>query len=159
MSNAVKAKAWASGFSLAYTTTGAPPVIMWHACAAAVKRGDAVILNNLKVQIALATSGTLYGVALASGAVDDVIPIAVGDRNNVFVGQADDKTEIITAFPHECDIIGATGVMKLDIGASVEDVAHCLGYVPGDDKADATVPGRVYFQIKRSSFDELVAAR
>lgn len=162
MSNAVKAKSWLPHFQLAYTLTGAPPVIEWEVVASGeeIEFGMPVTKASNKVSEATATSGALYGVALAAGDEGDSIPVAVGDRNNVFIGRADAKTDTLD-FPMECDIIvdGTTGNFLADVGASAEDVLNVLGKVVGDDDTDTDDPGRVYFQIKRSQWDSLVAAR
>lgn len=158
MSNAVRAQSWPANFQLAYTKSGGNPVTDWRVCDGAVHSGAPVVLSTGKVAEAGATSGALYGVALAAGADGDSIPIAVGDRENIFVGQADAKTEDI-APPAECDIVKSGDDFLIDIGASVEDVIHVIGKPPEDDQTDTTDCGRVYFQIKRSEWDALVAAR
>ena len=161
MSNSVKANSWLSHFQLAYTLTGAPPVIEWEVVADGeeIEFGMPVTKATNEVSEAVATSGALYGVALSAGIAGDEIMVAVGDRNNVFVGEADAKTDTLT-FPMECDIIkdGTKGFL-VDIGASEEGVCNVLGKVVDDDDTDTDDPGRVYFQIKRSQWDSIVAAR
>lgn len=162
MSNTVKAKSWLPHFQLAYTTTGAPPVIEWATIATGetIEMGMPLVIASSEVSEAASNSGALYGVALAAGDAGDKIPVAVGDRNNVFVGRADAKTDSLD-FPMECDIVqnGTSGNWEADVGASVEDVLQVQGKVVGDDDTDTDNPGRVYFQIKRSQYDEITAAR
>lgn len=158
MSNTVKAKSWLKNFQLAYVKSGGNPVTDWRVCDGAVSEGAPVVLSTGKVAEAATSSGVLYGIALAAGADGDSIPIAVGDRENVFVGQADAATSGI-APPAECDIAITDSKFYVDIGSSTEDVLHVIGKPESDDESDSTDPGRVYFQIKRSSWDALVSAR
>lgn len=162
MGNSVKADAWYKHFRFAYTLNGAVPIVMHHVIAdgETIEEGMALTISSNKVSEAASTSGALYGIAGADGDAGDSIPVYVGDRNNVFIGQCDAKTESLS-FPMECDIVedGTTDGHLVDVGASTEDVLHLLGKVPGDDDTDTTDPGRVFFQIKRSQFDALVAAR
>jgi len=158
MANTVKAKSWLPGFSVAYTLTDAPAQIVWRTVGAvALKKGDSVVLGANLLTIGLSNSPLLYGVCLADGDVGDEIPVAVADTNTVFVGQADAVTSGVTA-PHVCDIVGGTGAQLVDIGSDTEKVINILRLVPGDDTADATDCGRVYFQIIRSQFDNRVDA-
>lgn len=159
MSNAQKAKTWFKSFRIAYTLTGAPPVIAWRTTAEEIFEGDPLTISSNEVSEAAADSDTLFGVAAAHGASGDVIPIWVGDRNNVFIGQADDDTGTLSALPTVCDIVEGSDGWKIDVGNNDEDVVRVLDYVPGDDTSDASEPGRYYFQIERSSWDGLVAAK
>jgi hypothetical protein len=164
MSNLVKAKSWAKHFQLAYTHTGAPAVIEHKVVASGetIEQGHPVTISSEQVSLALYTSGALYGIALAPGEAGDTIPIAVGDRNNVFIGQADGATSALSC-PFECDITDSEGSgegnFEVDVGSSTEDVLWVIGKVPGDLASDATTPPRVFFQILRSQYDGLVAAR
>lgn len=156
MANTVKAKSWLPGFSVAYTLNGGPPLIQWCTVGAAtLKKGDSVVMGANVLTIGLANSPLIYGVCLAGGLTGEVIPVAVADVNTVFVGQADGVTSGVTT-PDVCDIIGATGAQLVDIGEATELVVNVLRVVPGDDTADATDCGRVYFQFIRSQFDNRV---
>lgn len=161
MSNAVRAKSWPSNFQFAYTVDGGEPTVEHRVIASGntILKGDPLVLSSGEVAEAATTSGTLYGIAASDGAEGDEIMVYVGDRRNVFIGQADGDYSA-SNFPFECDIVGDGGdYWLIDIGASVEDVIQCIGKPDGDDDSDTTDPGRVYFKIKRSSYDELVAAR
>lgn len=159
MANLPKAKSWPKGFYPAYSTGGRPTVVWKEVVTTAVKKGDAVIQSSNKVTLALSNSGALYGVAGADGAVGDTIPIYVGDRNTVFIGQVTAADVSAVAWPIECDIEGGTGEMTINHDASTEDVVYVIGPVPEDDDTDTTTGCRVYFQILRSTYDFLVAAR
>lgn len=161
MGNANKAKTWFPHFKLGYTLTGAPaPVEHWPiASGVTVVAGAPVLLDDGEIVLATATSGTLYGIANGNGEAGDTIPVLVGDRNTVFVGRSNAKTENITAFPAEADIVAVSDEWRVNIGASVEGVLQVVSLVQDDDDEDNTVPGRVYFKIKRSQWDQLVAAK
>lgn len=160
MSNAVKAKSWLPNLRLAYTLTGAPAPIEWETVASgeSIVEGGAVTKSFGEISAATATSGSLYGVALAAGEEGDEIPVAVGDRNTVFMGQCDEAIGSNT-FPKEADIVITSDEFFVDIGKTTEGVLQAIGAVPGDDTSDGDDPGRVFFVIKRSQYDTLVAAK
>lgn len=160
MANTVAAKSWPKNFQLAYALTLAPEIIHMEVKNLTVMvNGAAVILDTGEVDLALSTSGTLFGIALAglTGDGTETVPVAVGSDKNMFIGQADAATSAVVEAA-ECDIIISTDYF-LDIGSSVEDVIRIVTHVLGDDQSDATDPGRLYFQIKRSSFNEYIATR
>ncbi len=160
MSNAQKARSWLPNFQLVTTTANAATIE--HKVVAAgetIEPGFAVALDTGELVEAEADSGTLYGIALAGGSGGDIIPVAVGDQSNVFMGQCDDDIDGV-AFPRTCDIvIDGDGKFLVDIGATAEDVLMVTGPVIGDDPEDDDVPPRVYFKILRSSYNGLVAAK
>lgn len=156
MANTAKAKTWFKSFRVAYTKTGAPPVIVWRTTSEAIYEGDPLVIALNLVSEAAATSGVLYGIALADTASGASCPIAVGDVNTVFMGQADDDTGTLTDLPQLVDIVEGSDGWKVDVGATAERVIRVIDYVPGDDTSDTAEPGRLYFQIHRSSWDELV---
>lgn len=160
MSNAVKAKSWTPHFSLAYTTTGGPPVLEHKVVASGqtIEKGMALTISGDEVSEAASTSGTLFGIALAGGAAGDTIPIAVACPENVFMGRVDADASAIS-LPLECDLVEVNGDHRVDFGASVEDVFRVFAKVPGDDFDDTTDLPRVYFSIIRSAYDGRVAAR
>lgn len=159
MANSPKCDSWPTGFAPAYSI-GSHFTVVWKTVVSnAVKKGDAVIQSGADVDLALSNSGALYGVAGADGEVGDTIPIYVGDRNNVFVGQVTAANISAVDFPIECDIEGGTGAMTINHDASVQDVVYVIGAVAEDDLTDTTDGARVYFQILRSTYDFLVAAR
>ena len=162
MSNTARAKTWFKSFRIAYTLTGAPPVMVWRVAAEAIFEGDPLVISTNSVSEAAANSGLLYGIAAAAITAAQItagnlLPIWVGDQNNVFVGQADDDSGTLADLPEQIDIVESSGDWKLDVGASLEKVVRILDYVTGDDTTDTATPGRFYFQIHRSSWDEIVA--
>lgn len=159
MANATKAKSWPKGFQLAYSVGDHPTIVWKTAVTLGFLKGDAVIQSGADVTLALANSGALYGVAGADAAIGDTVPIYVGDRNNVFIGQITEADVSASAWPLECDIEGATGAMKINHDASTEDVVYIIEAVSEDDQTDTTDGCRVYFQILRSTYDLLIAAR
>lgn len=160
MSNAVKAKSWAPHFSLAYTTTGGPPVLEHKTVAdgETIEKGMALTISGDEVSEAASTSGALFGIALADGVAEDVIPIAVACPENVFVGQVDADASSIS-LPLECDLVEVSNEHRVDFGSSTEDVFRVFAKVEGDDFDDTTDLPRVYFSIIRSQYDGRVAAR
>jgi hypothetical protein len=165
MSNTVKAKSWFTRFRPAYTLHGGPPHVEEEVMAAsqAIKEGDPVTKASNVVSKGASSSGTIYGVAqeTKTTTADDEkykIRVAVADRQTVFCGQADAKTEDIDDLA-ECDIVASGTKWLIDIGSSVEDVVMVIKHVPDDDQTDDTDPGRLYFIWKRSSWDGLVAAQ
>ena len=159
MANATKAKSWPKSFAPAYSM-GDHFTIVWKTVVTlGFKKGDAVIQSGADVTMAVSNSGALYGIAGADGAIADVVPIFVGDRNNVFIGQVTAADVSAVAWPIECDIEGGTGAMTINHDASTEDVIYVIEPVSEDDDTDTTDGCRVYFQILRSTYDFLVAAR
>lgn len=161
MSNEVKAKSWPKHFQFAYTTTGAPAVLVYAEVDTAqeIEKGMALVLSSdEKVSEADANSDELYGIAAAAGDAGDVIPIYAGCKENVFVGQNDLKTDDV--YPGDvCDIKVDSDVHYVDTGGNTEDVLIILGRVPGDDDEDTDDPGRLYFQIYRSEYDKIMGAK
>lgn len=159
MSNVTKAKSFTKHFALARTVSKNPTIVWKEVVTAAVEKGMALIITNGKVSEAISTSGQLFGIAGADGAVGDVIPVYAGDRNNVFVGQVDNADISAVTYPMECDLVEVSNDHRVDIGSSVEDVFLVLGPETSDTLDDTDAGARVYFQIKRSQYDDLVAAR
>ncbi len=159
MANTVKAASWPVSFQVAFTLTGAPALIKWETIASGqtILKGDPVTKASDEISLGATGSGTLYGIAMANGVAAGVIPVAVADRNTVFIGQADAKTEDIYDGA-VCDIVGGTGAWTVNIGTVTESVLLIVGHVVGDSKTDNTDPGRLHFVIARSSWDALVAA-
>jgi hypothetical protein len=161
MSNTVRAASWLKGFSLAFTKNGTSPIIEWETIASGetIVKGAPVTKASGVISLGATDSGALYGVADADGTAGDVIPVIVGDENNVFQAQADDDTGGISNFPLYCDIVqDADDYWVVNIGTTTEQVLRVIGKVPEDDEDDATVPGRVFFQIHRSQYNGFVAA-
>lgn len=160
MSNAKAAKSWPKHFALAFSRSKNPTIVhMTISDDGDIEKGMALTLTSGEVMEAASNDGQLFGIAAADGESGDEIPVYAGDRNNVFIGQVDDADISTQTYPVECDIVEDSGEHRVDIGASVEDVLLVLGPCTEDDLDDTTDGARVYFQIKRSSFDDLVAAR
>ena len=159
MANLIAARSWVKGFQPAYSMGDHFTIVWKTAVTLGFKKGDAVIQSGADVTLALSNSGALYGVAGADAAIGDTVPIFVGDRNNVFVGQITAADVSASAWPLECDIEGGTGAMLVNHDASTEDVIYIIEPVAEDDKTDTTTGCRVYFQILRSTYDLLIAAR
>lgn len=159
MANTVKARSWERRFTPAFTLNGGPPAITYLVVAAGetILKGDPIVLSSGEAAEGAANSGALYGFAGHDAAATETLMVYVADTNTVFKGQADAKTEDI-ADGAECDIVGSGTNWLIDIGASVEDVIKVFGHVPDDDQTDNTTPGRLLFQVKRSSFNDLLAA-
>jgi len=123
-----------------------------EAASQSFKRGDCLILNGGKVQIALAASTELCGVAAedASGTTDTEIKV-YNDPAELFVGRTDAADALAIGGP--ADLIGAAGLMQIDAdGAStavfinVEEIDY--------DQADAI--GKQYkVRIVKHAFADL----
>ena len=123
-----------------------------------ITKGDAIIIASGLIQIALATSGLIYGVAaesVTSAAAGSNIKFIPSLPIYIFEGQCED-VYAATDRAIQCDIIGATGAMLLDEDASVEDVAVIIR-----ETAETTIAAdaRVYFRWIRSSYLPLLAAQ
>lgn len=112
-----------------YGGTGGPRVMkLKTANTQTIAAGDAVILASGYVSIALATSGTILGVATsavtASSEGDDiwVIPALPG---YLFRAQCE-GTLTQALLLGEADIVGTTGIMEINEDASVEDVVQIV---------------------------------
>lgn len=160
MSNAKVAKTWPKHFALARSVSKNPTIVyMTIASGNTIEKGMALALSSGEVAEAASTTAQLFGIAAADGDAGDEIPVYAGDRNNVFRGQVDNADISSQTYPAECDIVEVSGEHRVDIGASVEDVLLVLGPYEEDDLTDTTDGARVEFQIKRSSYDDLVAGR
>jgi predicted RecA/RadA family phage recombinase len=154
-----------NGFTLVRSDYGQAVVVHYPVAASqTIAKGDAVILSSGLVNIAVATSGALLGVAAASittGASvtrDDTVPVWVALPGHVFEGQCSGST-VASTLGSECDIEGATGVMEVNENASVEDVLQIVR-LRSDYDIDLALGAndRVEFVIKRSQYVALLAA-
>lgn len=159
MANARAAKTWPKHFALDHSRTKNPVIVFKTVVSADVERGMALVLSSNKVAEAASNSGSLFGIALAAGAVGDSIPVAVGCQENVFIGQVDNADISALSFPFTCDLVEVSNEHRVDVGASVEDVFNVVEPVSEDDLTDTTDGARVRFQILRSTYDNLVAAQ
>lgn len=129
-----------NGFRPVRTDSGQSAVVFYPVAASqTIAKGDAVILASGLVQIAVATSPQLLGVAaslkVTTGSVDrtDRIAVHVAIPGQVFEGQVSgDSTAALVGTT--ADIEGATGVMEVNENASVEDVVNIVGLKSDEDE-------------------------
>lgn len=149
--------------SVAYTLTGAPAVVEHFTVKSgqSFAAGEPVIFSSGELQRAAATSGTILGVALEDGTAGEKCAVAVADRNTVFMGLTDGTSASFTlGVLTECDLaVANTSEWNINPDAVVEGVLQLVGPVPNEELDDATNGALYYFQIKRSAWDGLVAAK
>lgn len=159
MANSEKAKSWPKHFAFAYSQGGADaPILEWKEANASIEKGMPLVLNGNKVEEAAADSDQLYGIAGSDADSGENLMVIVGHPDNVFVGQTDGDHSSQN-YPFVCDIVESSNEWRVDFGNNDEDVLNVIGPVPGDDDTDTTDPGRVYFQIHRSSYDQRMGAK
>lgn len=156
-----------NSFSLSRSDYGQAVVVHYPVAASqTIAKGDAVILTSGLVNIGLAGSGALLGIAAASavtgGSVTrtaDTIPVWVALPGHVFEGQCEGDS-VAATLGATADIIGATGVMEVDENASVEDVIQIVRLRSDYDPInyDIGTNDRVEFVIIRSQYASLLAA-
>jgi hypothetical protein len=125
-----------------------------------ITKGDALLITAAGlIQIAVATSPLIYGVAaesVTSAAAGSNIKFLPALPWYIFEGQAED---VFSANERavECDIIGGTGAMELNEDAVVEGVAIQIREHPDADISAANP--QIYFRWLRSSYLPLLAAK
>jgi len=104
--------------------------------------GDALIYSSGRLSIAVATSGSIAGVVApqlgATGLGENVYTTSSADDplyfypagDYVFVGQCSGTYAATTVTP--VDIVGTTGIMEINEGASTEDVVVILEAITGN---------------------------
>lgn len=103
-----------------------------------ITKGDFVILASGLIQIALATSPQLLGIAAhditTGGSVDrnDVLKVTVALPGIVFEGQGSGSS-VASLIGGACDIEGATGIMEVNENATTEDVLQIIGFRSDED--------------------------
>lgn len=118
-----------------------------------IAEGDAIILASGLIQIALATSPTIYGFAAesvassAAGATMKFIPAAPG---YIFSGQGS-GTPTQAMLGTAVDIEGTTGVMEINENAVVEKVIQLVGVDPGVENS-LGLNARMLFTVARSQY-------
>lgn len=132
-------------------------VIKWLPIAASqtLTKGDAVILSSGLVAIAVAGSAALVGVVAqdcASLAASTLVPVWC-DPEEDFIGLADADSSSVTA-GSEVDLVGATGAMLLDVGASTTDVFK-LQYQYDPEEDLTTASARWVFRINKHEFAQI----
>jgi len=134
---------------------GTTPLILTGIVATSqtIAKGDAIILASGLIQIAVATSGQLYGIAnesivsSAAGATMTFIPAAPG---YIFSGQGS-GTPTQAMLGTAVDIEGATGVMEINENAVVEKVIQLVGVDPDVENA-LGANARMLFTVARSQY-------
>jgi|TARA_R100001530_G_scaffold135759_1_gene113818 hypothetical protein len=122
-----------------------------------ITKGDALIITSGLIQIAVATSPQLYGIAaesVTSAAAGSNIKFIPALPIYVFEGQTS-GTYAATDRADLCDIEGATGVMEVNEDGATEDVIVIIREHPD---ASLAANARVYFRIVQSSYLPLNAA-
>jgi len=156
-----------NGFSFVRSLTGQQaPLSGALAASQTIAKGDALIIASGLIQIALATSPLIWGVAAedaSSGAVvtrdDDRIAFYPAVPGNIFEGQVS-GTSAATDVGAQADIEGATGVMEINENASVEDVVMITALVSDiREEIDIGLNDRVEFMFIRSSYYPVLAAQ
>lgn len=155
-----------NGFTVSSNQYGQNAVIHFPVAASqTIAKGDMVILASGLVQIGLATSPLLLGVADASittgGSVTraDTVPVTVALPGIIFEGQCSgDSTAGLVGTA--CDIEGATGGMEVNENATTEDVIQVVG-LRSDEDIDLALGtnDRVRFIVLRSQFYPALAAK
>jgi len=155
-----------NGFSVSSNQYGQSAVIKFPVAASqTIAKGDAVILASGLVQIAVATSPLLLGIADASittsGSVDrdDTLSVVVALPGMIFEGQCSgDSTAALVGTA--CDIEGTTGIMEVNENATTEDVIQIVG-LRSDEDPNYTLGtnDRVRFVMLRSQFHPALAAK
>lgn len=159
-----------NGFRLDYSEAGHAELVKGDiykgAAALTITMGDAVIEDATtagKVDIALSSSGLLLGVS-AQTSVWTAAQALVGDDILfypavpwlVFNGQCDTGTAYaLTDIYSAHDILGATGIMEINLGATTESVIYIVG---ADPNTAVGANARLKFKIIRSSYMPLLAA-
>lgn len=142
-----------------FTPFGNAPEVIWRHAAASqgIAKGDAVILNAAgDVNIALAASAALYGIAAASVTTTaaneqtlfPIYPFKIGQR---FIGQCSGSMSAALRGDF-VDIEGATGAMQVDEDAGATKVIQILNeYTEGGDELGANC--QVIFTCVKSQFE------
>ena len=156
-----------NGFSFVRSLSGQQaPLSGALAASQTIAKGDALIISSGLIEIALATSALIWGVAAedaSSGASitreDDRIAFYPAAPGYIFEGQCSGITSATTV-GSQADIEGATGVMEINADASVEDVVLIHALVSDiREEIDIGLNDRVEFEFIRSSFYPVLAAQ
>ena len=147
---------WYGFRPFSYSGPVASPTMEKMAASQVLHRGDAVIKNaNGYIEIALAASAAIYGVAgstKTTTAADEKyeIPVYGAGSDSYFIGVSD-GTYAKTMEGVYCDIIGATGAMRVDENAAVKKVVRIIqDWLAEGDSIGANTP--VIFQFVLSQF-------
>ncbi len=155
-----------NGFTLVKSVFGEHARMKFPVAASqTIAAGDAIILVAGLIQIGLATSGAILGVAAhpitttaSPTRADDQMLVELALPGNIFEGQLSGSS-VAATLGSECDIEGTTGIMELNEDASVEDVAQIVRLVSDvRDDLEQGLNDRVQFIWKRSQFSGILAA-
>ena len=123
-----------------------------------ITKGDALIISSGLIQIAVATSGAIYGVAaesVTSAAAGSNIKFIPALPWYVFEGQCSGSFAA-THRGGTADIEGTTGIMEVNEDASVEDVLVMVREHP--DATVGSASAQIYFRWIRSAYLPVLAA-
>lgn len=101
-------------------------------------KGDMLYLNSGKVTLATAASATLLGAAAddrTSTAADEEVPVWAKPFQIFRVRADDDPSSLVTG--DKIDIVGGTGEMEADVGASTTDVLYYIRIADIDQTTNA----------------------
>ena len=123
-----------------------------------ITKGDALIISSGLIQIAVATSEAIYGVAaesVTSAAAGSNIKFIPALPWYVFEGQCSGSFAA-THRGGTADIEGTTGIMEVNEDASVEDVLVMVREHP--DATVGSASAQIYFRWIRSAYLPVLAA-
>ena len=123
-----------------------------------ITKGDALIISSGLIQIAVATSGAIYGVAaesVTSAAAGSNIKFIPALPWYIFEGQCSGSFAV-THRGGTADIEGTTGIMEVNEDASVEDVLVMVREHP--DATVGSASAQIYFRWIRSAYLPVLAA-
>ena len=123
-----------------------------------ITKGDALIISSGLIQIAVATSGAIYGVAaesVTSAAAGSNIKFIPALPWYIFEGQCSGSFAADQR-GGTADIEGTTGIMEVNEDASVEDVLVMVREHP--DATVGSASAQIYFRLIRSAYLPLLAS-
>ena len=123
-----------------------------------ITKGDALIISSGLIQIAVATSGAIYGVAaesVTSAAAGSNIKFIPALPWYIFEGQCSGSFAADQR-GGTADIEGTTGIMEVNEDASVEDVLVMVREHP--DATVGSASAQIYFRWIRSAYLPVLAA-
>lgn len=153
-----------NGFRCIGLFSGGPvpePMEFTLATSQTITKGDALIMNNNLVQIALSNSGAIHCVSAetkttTAGATATILAWPA-DPNYLFEAQCSGTYAAASHLYTLVDIEGATGEMEVNENANTEQVFQVLGHVQNDDN-EIGANTRVWGRFMRSTFTPVLAA-
>lgn len=156
-----------NGFSFVRSLTGQMAPIRGRVAAnQVIAKGDAIIINaSGLIQIALSSSGEIYGVAEqpitteASVTVEDSLTFYPATDQVIFEAQVSGSSTI-ALIGDDVDIEGVTGVMEVNENAVVEEVFKIIEVKSDTDpELEIGLNDRVYGYFTRSSYNRYRGAK